>query len=44
MNLQGHWKTKGATTYRAREGHPGGDGGEGDSTGGPIPDRLGHEK
>ncbi|KIN07404.1 hypothetical protein OIDMADRAFT_99569 [Oidiodendron maius Zn] len=44
MNLQGYWKTKGATTFRAREGHPGGDGGEGDSTGGPIPDRLGHEK
>ena len=36
--------SKGATTYQAREGHPGGDGGEGDSSGGPIPDRQEHEK
>ena len=39
MNLQQHWTPIGATTYRAREGHPGGDGGEGDSCGGPKPDR-----
>jgi hypothetical protein len=40
MNLEGHWISKGAFTYRAREGHPGGDGGEGDSVGGPKPDSL----
>jgi hypothetical protein len=44
MNLAGYWISKGAATYRAREGHPGGDGGEGDSVGGPIPDRLKREK
>ncbi|KAI5921897.1 hypothetical protein F4810DRAFT_712141 [Camillea tinctor] len=32
------WNSIGATTYRER-GHPGGDGGEGDSTGGPNPER-----
>ena len=44
MNLEEHWKSKAATTFRAREGHPGGDGGEGDSTGGPKPDRKEHAK
>lgn len=32
------WSTIGSTTFRPR-GHPGGDGGEGDSSGGPIPAR-----
>ncbi|KIN02409.1 hypothetical protein OIDMADRAFT_144956 [Oidiodendron maius Zn] len=43
MNLQGHWTPIGATTLQAREGHPGGNSGEGDSSGGPKPDRRGHE-
>ncbi|KAI2623109.1 hypothetical protein GGR54DRAFT_596620 [Hypoxylon sp. NC1633] len=33
------WRTKAATTFRA-----GRDGGEGDSTGGPIPERGGHDQ
>jgi hypothetical protein len=33
MNLEEHWISKGATTYRAREGYPSGDGGEGNSVG-----------
>jgi len=33
------WGSIGTTTFRAQQGHPGGDGGEGDSTGGPIPER-----
>ncbi|KAK4031605.1 hypothetical protein C8A01DRAFT_51368 [Parachaetomium inaequale] len=33
------WGTIGATTFRAEHGHPGGDAGEGDSTGGPKPER-----
>jgi hypothetical protein len=46
MNLAGYWISKGATTYRAREGHLGGDGdgGEGDSVSRPKPDRLEREK
>ena len=44
MNLARYWISKGATTYQAREGHPGGDGGEGDSVGGPKPDRVGRGK
>ncbi len=32
------WESIGSTTYR-EQGHPGGDGGEGDSAGGPIPER-----
>ncbi|KAK0733455.1 hypothetical protein B0T26DRAFT_684471 [Lasiosphaeria miniovina] len=34
------WKHIGTTTFR-QQGHPGGDGGEGDSTGGPRPERIG---
>ncbi|KAK3901089.1 hypothetical protein C8A05DRAFT_45194 [Staphylotrichum tortipilum] len=34
------WTTIGTATYRAQHGHPGGDGGEGDSTGGPKPERA----
>ena len=34
------WKSIGSTTLR-QQGHPGGDGGEGDSTGGPKPERVG---
>jgi hypothetical protein len=41
MNLEGYWTPIGATTLRAREGYPGGDSGEGDSAGGPKPDRVG---
>lgn len=37
--LFSQWISFAATTYRAQSGHPGGDGGEGDSTGGPIPAR-----
>ncbi|KAK3905267.1 hypothetical protein C8A05DRAFT_12886 [Staphylotrichum tortipilum] len=33
------WRTIGTATRRAQQGHPGGDGGEGDSTGGPKPER-----
>ncbi|KAL2199410.1 hypothetical protein P885DRAFT_67439 [Corynascus similis CBS 632.67] len=36
---QNSWETIGATTFRAEHGHPGGDGGEGDSTGGPRRER-----
>ena len=32
------WRSIGSTTFRP-QGHPGGDGGEGDSCGGPIPAR-----
>jgi len=39
--LHGIWLDKRSTTYRS-PGHPRGhDGGEGDSTGGPIPERIG---
>jgi hypothetical protein len=41
MGLSRSWLSIGATTYRAGPGHPGGDGGEGDSAGGPMPERLG---
>ncbi|KAH8904318.1 hypothetical protein BR93DRAFT_135768 [Coniochaeta sp. PMI_546] len=37
-NQEDGWKTIGSTTFRPR-GHPGGDGGEGDSSGGPRPVR-----
>ncbi len=37
-NREYTWVTKGSTTFRP-QGHPGGDGGEGDSTGGPQPER-----
>ncbi|KAK4143060.1 uncharacterized protein C8A04DRAFT_12682 [Dichotomopilus funicola] len=33
------WDTVASVTYRAKHNHPGGDGGEGDSTGGPMPER-----
>ncbi|KAK0734113.1 hypothetical protein B0T26DRAFT_630926 [Lasiosphaeria miniovina] len=33
------WRSIGSATRRAEEGHPDGDGGEGDSTGGPKPER-----
>ncbi|KAK3359306.1 hypothetical protein B0T25DRAFT_93891 [Lasiosphaeria hispida] len=36
---QRSWKDIGIATRRAEQGHPGGDGGEGDSTGGPKPER-----
>ncbi|KAK0717053.1 hypothetical protein B0T26DRAFT_708277, partial [Lasiosphaeria miniovina] len=35
------WKNIGSATFRAEQGHPGGDSGEGDSTGGPRPERIG---
>jgi len=35
------WIDIGSATFRAEQGHPGGDGGEGDSTGGPWPEREG---
>ncbi|KAK0656744.1 hypothetical protein B0T16DRAFT_317884 [Cercophora newfieldiana] len=35
------WTGIGSATFRAEQGHPGGDGGEGDSTGGPKPERQG---
>jgi|SRR3569833_1182467 len=38
MGLRRGWNTMGSKTLRA-QGHPGGDGGEGDSTGGPKPQR-----
>ncbi|KAI9172422.1 hypothetical protein HJFPF1_01924 [Paramyrothecium foliicola] len=38
MGLKNDWMENGATTHRAR-GHPGGDGGEGDSTGFPLSQR-----
>ena len=38
INLVKSWRSIGSTTYRS-QGHPGGDGGEGDSTGGPKPER-----
>ncbi|POR31774.1 Uncharacterized protein TPAR_08020 [Tolypocladium paradoxum] len=34
MGLRNHWESTGTTTYR-EQGYPNGDGGEGDSTGGP---------
>jgi len=37
---QSSWSTIGTATCRAQQGHPGGDGGEGDSTGGPRPERV----
>ncbi|KAK3384265.1 hypothetical protein B0T24DRAFT_77741 [Lasiosphaeria ovina] len=37
---EGGWKSIGSATLRAGD-HPGGDGGEGDSTGGPRPERVG---
>ncbi|KAH8888733.1 hypothetical protein GQ53DRAFT_653456 [Thozetella sp. PMI_491] len=37
-NQEDGWIVIGSTTFRPR-GHPGGDGGEGDSSGGPIPAR-----
>ena len=40
MTLRRTWKTIGTATYRA-QGHPSGDGGEGDSAGGPIPSHDG---
>lgn len=40
MGLEGSWKAKGSGTFRT--GHPGGDGGESDSAGGPRPARGGH--
>jgi len=40
QDKQETWKSMGSTTFRAR-GHPGGDGGEGDSTGGPESERSG---
>ena len=39
MGLQKSWIFFGATTLRA-QGHPGGDGGESDSSGGPRPERF----
>ncbi|KAL7624042.1 hypothetical protein AAE478_005599 [Parahypoxylon ruwenzoriense] len=41
-NQEDSWETIGAATFR-KQGHPNGDGGEGDSTGGPTPDRAGLE-
>ncbi|KAK3356970.1 hypothetical protein B0T25DRAFT_589382 [Lasiosphaeria hispida] len=38
---EGSWKSIGSATFRAEQGHPGGDSGEGDSTGGPRPERVG---
>ena len=38
MGLRSDWKMAGSATFRPR-GHPGGDGGEGDSSGCPIPQR-----
>ncbi|KAK3684921.1 hypothetical protein B0T22DRAFT_499988 [Podospora appendiculata] len=35
------WKEIGSATCRPQQGHPRGDGGEGDSTGGPLPEREG---
>ena len=40
--IQTSWMTIGTATFRSR-GHPGGDSGEGDSTGGPDPGRTGIE-
>ena len=39
--MQESWKDIGSVTFRAEQGHPGGDGGEGDSTGGPWLERAG---
>ncbi|KAI2618532.1 hypothetical protein GGR54DRAFT_631107 [Hypoxylon sp. NC1633] len=36
LNLEGAWEPTGCATFRS-EGHPNGDGGEGDSTGCPFP-------
>ncbi|KAI1355419.1 hypothetical protein F5Y01DRAFT_175006 [Xylaria sp. FL0043] len=41
-NQEDEWQPIGNTTFRSR-GHPGGDGGEGDSSGGPSPLRDGPE-
>ena len=41
MGLWKSWISIGATTLRA-QGHPGGDGGESDSSGGPRPERFAH--
>ncbi|KAK0655359.1 hypothetical protein B0T16DRAFT_320028 [Cercophora newfieldiana] len=38
------WISTGRTTFQAEQGHPGGDSGEGDSTGGPWPERGGADK
>ncbi len=40
MGLEDSWKSIGTATYRT-QGHPGGDGGESDSSGGPRPKRGG---
>lgn len=40
MGLSSAWKSKGSTLFRAQHQHPNGDGGEGDSTGGPKPARI----
>ncbi|KAK3940458.1 hypothetical protein QBC46DRAFT_125929 [Diplogelasinospora grovesii] len=40
MGLEHDWRSSGSTTFRPR-GHPGGDGGEGDSSGCPISQRPG---
>ncbi|KAK5651086.1 hypothetical protein OQA88_13690 [Cercophora sp. LCS_1] len=37
---ENNWKDIGSETFR-QQGHPGGDGGEGDSAGGPRPERVG---
>lgn len=41
MGLRNEWASMGSVTHRTTLGHPGGDGGEGDSTGGPRPQRSG---
>lgn len=38
------WDSKGATMFRATDSPAGGDGGEGDSGGGPIPERWGLDR
>ncbi|KAK0715768.1 hypothetical protein B0H67DRAFT_538438 [Lasiosphaeris hirsuta] len=42
-NKKRSWKSIGTATFR-QQGHPRGDGGEGDSTGGPKPERVGAGK
>ncbi len=39
MHLTDNWVAEGNTTFRRSRGHPGGDSREGDSTGGPQPER-----